>query len=77
MGWHFHPDAWGNGYATDAARRVLQHAFDSGLKRIIAVAHPDNTASHRVCLRLGMRDAGRTARYYDTQCELFTIDPLK
>ena len=74
IGWHFHPDAWGNGYATDAARRVLRHAFDSGLKRIIAVAHPDNTASHRVCLRLGMSDAGRTARYYDTECELFVID---
>lgn len=74
IGWHFHPDAWGHGYATEAARLVLTHAFDSGLTRIIAVAHPDNTASHGVCLRLGMSDAGRTARYYDTECELFVIE---
>jgi RimJ/RimL family protein N-acetyltransferase len=74
IGWHFHPDAWGHGYATEAARLVLQHGFDSGLNRVIAVAHPDNTASHRICERLGMTDAGRTAHYYDTECELFVID---
>jgi RimJ/RimL family protein N-acetyltransferase len=74
IGWHFHPEAWGHGYATAAARLVLQHGFDSGLNRVIAVAHPDNTASHRVCMRLGMTDAGRTARYYDTESELFVID---
>lgn len=74
IGWHFHPDAWGRGYATEAARLVMQHAFESGTTRIIAVAHPDNTASLRVCLRLGMTDQGRTTRYYDAEYQLFTAD---
>ncbi|MFF1879776.1 GNAT family N-acetyltransferase [Leifsonia sp. NPDC058230] len=75
IGWHFHPDAWGHGYATAAAKLVLQHGFESGLDRIIAVAHPENLASHRICLRLGMTDEGPTTRYYDTECELFTAAP--
>ncbi|MFF1571756.1 GNAT family N-acetyltransferase [Leifsonia sp. NPDC058292] len=74
IGWHFHPDAWGHGYATAAAKLALHHGFASGLDRIIAVAHPDNLASHRVCQRLGMTDAGLTTRYYDTECELFIAD---
>jgi RimJ/RimL family protein N-acetyltransferase len=72
IGWHLHPDAWGHGYATEAARRVLRHAFAGGLDRVVAVTHPDNAASQRVCLRSGMTSEGRTDRYYDTTCELFT-----
>ncbi|MFE5836355.1 GNAT family N-acetyltransferase [Arthrobacter sp. NPDC056493] len=60
VGWHFHPDARGHGYATEAARLVMGHAFESGLNRIIALAHVDNKASHRVCRRLGMRHEGPT-----------------
>jgi RimJ/RimL family protein N-acetyltransferase len=73
IGWHFHPDAWGQGYATEAAGRVLAHAFDSGLTRVVAVTNPANSASQQVCRRLGMTHEGRTDRYYDATCELFTI----
>jgi RimJ/RimL family protein N-acetyltransferase len=72
IGWHFHPDAWGQGYATEAAGRVLQHAFDGGLARVVAVTNPQNAASQRVCRRIGMTHEGRTDRYYDQTCELFT-----
>ena len=72
IGWHFHPDAWGQGYATEAAGRVLEHAFDNGLTRVVAVTNPANTASQAVCLRIGMTHEGRTDRYYDATCELFT-----
>src|SRR5690349_11828165 len=27
VGWHLHPDSWGHGYATEAARAVIDRAF--------------------------------------------------
>ncbi|MFY1577118.1 GNAT family N-acetyltransferase [Verrucosispora sp. WMMD703] len=71
IGWHLHPDAWGHGYATEAAAAVLDDAFERGLTRAIAVTKPDNHASQAVCRRLGMTRLGRTTRYYDTTNELF------
>ncbi|QXG76893.1 GNAT family N-acetyltransferase [Modestobacter sp. L9-4] len=72
IGWHFHPDAWGHGYATEAAALVLGRALEAGLPRVVAVTHPENTASQAVCRRIGMVHQGRTDRYYDATCELFT-----
>jgi len=74
IGWHLHPDAWGRGVATEAARRVLAHAADAGLARVLAVTNPANAASQAVARRIGMRGLGRTRAYYDTECELFRID---
>jgi RimJ/RimL family protein N-acetyltransferase len=74
IGWHLHPDAWGRGYATEAAQRVLRHAFDNGIPRVLAVTYPQNTASQRVALRIGMSDLGITEAYYNTTCALFGID---
>lgn len=71
IGWHLHPDAWGHGYATEAAAAVLDDAFSRGLAKVLAVTHPDNQASQAVCRRLGMTHLGRTSRYYDALNELF------
>jgi RimJ/RimL family protein N-acetyltransferase len=71
IGWHLHPDAWGHGYATEAAEAVLDDAFGRGLDRVVAVTDPANVASQAVCRRLGMAALGATARYYDTVNELF------
>jgi RimJ/RimL family protein N-acetyltransferase len=70
-GWHFHPDYWGHGYATEAAAAVLSYAFASGLEKVVAVTAPANEASQSVCLRIGMRHCGQTRRYYNALCELF------
>lgn len=75
IGWRQHPDHTGNGYVTEAARSLLAAALDSGLPRVIAVTHPDNHASQRVCGRLRMRPLGRTAAYYDQTLELFEARP--
>ncbi|MER7892916.1 GNAT family N-acetyltransferase [Micromonospora sp. NPDC094482] len=62
IGWYFHPHAWGHGYAGEAARTVLQCAFDAGPQTVLAVTHPDNTASQALCRGLGMEHrAGRAA----------------
>ncbi|WP_454730194.1 GNAT family N-acetyltransferase [Cellulosimicrobium protaetiae] len=73
IGWHFHPDVWGRGYATEAAAAVLAHAFERGLDRVVAVTHADNAASQAVCRRIGMTYRGTTDAYYDTTCELFDV----
>jgi RimJ/RimL family protein N-acetyltransferase len=71
IGWHFHPDFWGSGYATEAASAVLQRGFDGGLERIVAVTNPENLPSQRVCTRIGMQHQGLTDAYYNVTCELF------
>ncbi|MFC4063425.1 GNAT family N-acetyltransferase [Actinoplanes subglobosus] len=73
IGWHLHPDAWGHGYATEAAEAVLQDAFARGLTRVVAVTDPDNHASQAVCRRLGMTARGRTTMFYGTVNELFDL----
>jgi len=46
---------WGQGYATEAARAVLQQAFESlGLERVVAIIDPASIASIRVAQKLGM-----------------------
>lgn len=56
IGWVFHPDHAGQGYATEAARAITRAAFeDLGVHRVWAQLEPENAASARLCERLGMR----------------------
>lgn len=71
IGWHLHPDHWGQGYASEAGCAGLAHAFDAGLARVLAVTVPGNMASQKVCLRLGMRHLGRSDAYYDAPHEVY------
>lgn len=73
IGWHLHPDHWGNGYASEAAEAVLAHGFSKGLKRIVAVTNPANEASQSVCRRIGMQGLGLSKDYYNASCQLFEI----
>lgn len=73
VGWHFHPDAWGRGYATESARGAVRWGFERGLEEISAVVRPGNASSVAVCTRLGMEPLGLTSRYYDSEFELFRL----
>lgn len=73
VGWHLHPDAWGSGFATEAAARLLDHAWTHGLGEVFAVTYPENVASQAVCRRLGMESLGLTDRYYDVTSSLFRV----
>ncbi|RFA23474.1 GNAT family N-acetyltransferase [Subtercola boreus] len=59
IGWAFHPDFQGHGFASEAASGMLDWAFaELDVHRIEAHLDPHNAASAAVCLRLGMqRDA--------------------
>jgi RimJ/RimL family protein N-acetyltransferase len=57
IGWTFHPDFHGKGYASEAARAVLGIAFnDIHLHRVSADLDPRNDASIALCKRLGLRE---------------------
>jgi RimJ/RimL family protein N-acetyltransferase len=73
VGWHFHPDSWSYGYATEAARATIARGFEHGLAEIHAVVRPDNAPSIAVCRRLGMTPLGRTSRWYGTELEAFVV----
>lgn len=46
---------WGQGLATEAAQAILNYGFEqAGLARLICVINPDNHASARVAMKIGM-----------------------
>ena len=73
IGWHLHPDAWGHGYASEAARAVLAHGFAAGLEEINAVTHLTNAPSQAVCRRIGMEHRGVVHRWYEEPSEHFVV----
>jgi RimJ/RimL family protein N-acetyltransferase len=63
IGWVFAEPYQGQGYATEAARALLTHGFETlGLHRVIATCQPENIASWRVMEKLGMRREGHFRR---------------
>ncbi len=60
IGWRLSRDAWGNGFATEAARAATEFAFRGlGLDELVAYTAEANARSRAVMGRLGMRhDAG-------------------
>ena len=69
IGWRLVRHAWGNGFATEAARAALADAFrQHGPIEVLAYVAPDNIRSQAVMSRVGLcRDPSRdfTASYDD------------
>ncbi|HAS6327556.1 TPA: GNAT family N-acetyltransferase [Vibrio vulnificus] len=64
IGWVINPRFQKNGFAFEAASRVLEHAFQTlGVHRVIATAQPENAASCCLMEKLGMVQEG-----YFRQC---------
>ena len=64
IGWHLHPDSWGRGYATEAAREALRRELDAGAPEVFAVIREGNERSVAVAERLGMTPIGIQTRWY-------------
>jgi len=59
MGWRLKRDAWGKGFATEAAQGCLEAAFDKfGLTEVLAFAANTNTPSENVMKKIGMKYIG-------------------
>jgi RimJ/RimL family protein N-acetyltransferase len=76
IGWRVMPAARRRGYATEAARCVLDHALNTlHLPQVVADIDPENGPSLAVARKLGLRPthlvnnyAGRTAMRYVAGC---------
>lgn len=56
LGFHLRPGCWGHGYAGEAARAVIDHAFGVlGARALFAGHHPENDPSRRLLAKLGFR----------------------
>ena len=56
IGWRLREDAWGKGYAREAAQAALDAGFARfGAQQIVAITVPDNSPSWGLMKRLGMR----------------------
>ena len=59
VGYSFHMDARGKGYATEASAAAMDYAFDIlGWDEVIHSISPENTAPQTVAQRLGSRNRG-------------------
>jgi len=65
VGYTFHPDYWGRGYATEAAQAMVRYLFtEFGVSRVESSAHPDNPPSHRVMESCGLLYEGLTRQSF-------------
>ena len=72
IGWHLARDQWGQGYATELGRGLLQYGFEVLDEEVLAaVVAPDNHRSLAVARRLGMVERGLTDAYYGETLVLF------
>jgi RimJ/RimL family protein N-acetyltransferase len=56
IGWRLASNAWGQGYATEAAREIVRSAFDDiQLEALVSFTVPSNVRSRRVMEKLGMQ----------------------
>ncbi len=58
IGYVLNPDYWGNGYATEAIKKILQYAAELGMHRVEARIIDKNTASEKVILKCGFSFEG-------------------
>jgi len=63
LGYIFNNEYYGKGYATEACKGLMDHAFrNMGVHRVIAKCSPENVPSWKLLERLGMRREGHSLR---------------
>lgn len=74
VGYRLARKIWGHGIATEAARAMIDLAWDEwGVDEVMAVTHPDNRPSQNVLNKLGFTNCGLSTAFYDMRTTLFTL----
>lgn len=74
VGWHYHPDYWGQGFASEGGRGALKYGFETrGLDEVFAILLPGNERSRNVAKRIGMTFVETTRQFHDLDLELHRI----
>ncbi len=61
IGYSLLPDFWGNGYAQEATKGMIEYAYHQfGRVRIVALIDPTNAASRNVLVKTGFVSVGMT-----------------
>ena len=64
LGYVLSRDYWGRGLMTEAAGRIVQYAFDNGMKTLLVSHFDGNDRSRRVIEKLGFSKVGHAADSY-------------
>ena len=73
VGYGMKSEFWRKGIGYECAKAWLDFGFnDKNLKRIVAVASPENTGSWRIMEKLGM-NYEKTEFYYGMECKVYGI----
>lgn len=66
---------WGRGFATEAARTLMDHCFaEAGFVRLTCGHFVDNPASARVIAKLGFRRIGKGSQWCEArQCDVSVV----
>jgi ribosomal-protein-alanine N-acetyltransferase len=74
LGYRLHPDFWGKGYATSAARLLLEHAFMIlNIPTIVGVADVRHVASNKILQNIGFILRETFMDEYNNECNWFEM----
>ncbi|MCP4553047.1 MAG: GNAT family N-acetyltransferase, partial [Bacteroidetes bacterium] len=74
IGYHIIPEHWGKGYATEAAKKIRDYAFDKDLcNSLISIIDIRNIASQKVAEKNGMRKT-KQVKYYNLDVYIYRIE---
>jgi len=74
IGYSILPEFWGNGYASEAAQKCKNYAFENNFSEsLISVVHIDNIASEKVAKKNGMTIEKYIANYEGMPANIFSI----
>jgi RimJ/RimL family protein N-acetyltransferase len=73
VSWQLNPQAWGRGYATEAATALIAWAFTQDIEELFAVARPNNVRATATATRLGMQWVGETTKYYGLRLQVYRV----
>ena len=74
IGYRMLPEYWGKGIATEVSEDLVKYGFtEVGLKRIVGITRPDNIASERVLLKIGLIYEEQR-HYYNTDVNYYALN---